>query len=146
MSEPVKHLSLDRALKDGFTLHPKDEEALLAIKSAAQSPLPDDMAAARAVGAFLTPPGLEEHAAALNLYFQIMSGIMRKVATEAPEVLQWVRELRLQKRYSWRMIAQAVSDRHGAPWMPPWNQVGGMAVCKAAAEATGDDFMEPPWN
>jgi hypothetical protein len=146
MPKQSRLLTTDRALRDGFVLHPKDREALAAGKVIAAEPLPEHLAAAREVGAFITPPGLEEHSAALNLYFEIMHGMMALVVRTEPAVAAWVADLRLQKRYSWRMVAQAMHDTHGAPWQPEWNELGGMALCRAVAEKQEQDFMEPPWN
>jgi len=141
-----KFLSIDRALKDGFVLHPKDEESLALIKEAAASPLPQDMQKVMKQGGFITPASLEEHGSALNLYFEIMHGLMWQLIHIDPEMAGWAKDLRVGKRYSWRMVAQAFTDKSGAPWDPAWNQIGGMALCRAAAEKLEEKWDEPPWN
>lgn len=146
MSDTAKLLSTDRALRDGFTLHPKDREVLAAAKTIAEAPLPQDMAAILKVGGFMTPPGLEEHSVALTLYLEIMTSAMRQMVAHDPDAAPAITTWRIEKRYSWRMVAQAVHDAIGAPWSPPWNQLGGIAACRAAAEKAGANPMEPPWN
>ncbi|MCJ7527472.1 MAG: hypothetical protein MUO37_05080 [Methyloceanibacter sp.] len=146
MGDTAKLLSTDRALRDGFTLHPKDEEVLRAANVIAEAPLPKDMAAILKVGGFMTPPGLEEHSAALTLYLEIMTAAMQQMVTHDSRIAPAITKWRIEWRYSWRMVAQALNDTFGSPWSPPWNQLGGIAACRAAAEKAGADMMEPPWN
>jgi len=142
----VKFLSTDRAMRDGFTLHPKDKEVLAVTKAAAEAPLPEHLRAVLKMGAFLPPPGLEEHAAALTLYLEIMTSAMRQIVAHDPNAATAIKHWRIDMRYSWRMVAQALSNTMGAPWSPPWNQIGGIAACRAAAEKADSNPMEPPWN
>jgi hypothetical protein len=146
MDKPTKFLTHDRALKDGFVLHAKDEEVLRVTEATATSPLPKEMADVLEHGGFLPPPGIQEHASSTALYFAIMLQCMRSVVAHDPDVVAWAREARLQKRFSWRMIAQAFSDEYSAPWDPPWHQIGGIALCQAVAEKDGEDYLQPPWN
>lgn len=61
--------------------------------------------------------------------------------------LAQVRELRLQRRRSWRQIAQRCHERwHLGLWDPPSNQIAGMALCQVAAEYFGEDPDGPPWK
>jgi hypothetical protein len=133
-------------MRDGFTLHPKDEEFLRAVKVVIEEPLPDHLAAVMAVGGFIPPAALMEHSAALNLYLEIMTAAMRQMVAHDPEAAPAITKWRIEWRYSWRMVAQAFNDTFGSPWSPPWNQLGGIAACRAAAEKVGADMMEPPWN
>jgi hypothetical protein len=57
-----------------------------------------------------------------------------------------VRELRVEKGYSWRAVAQACYDYGWGEWYPPSNQIMGMAICERAAKFFGEDYMEEPWN
>lgn len=61
-----------------------------------------------------------------------------------PEQAQQVRQLRVELGYSWRAIARWASTMWGGPWGS--NQLAGLAICKKAAKALGEDFMTPPWN
>jgi hypothetical protein len=71
---------------------------------------------------------------------------MRQIVAHNPEAAPAITRWRIELRYSWRLVAQAVSYNIGAPWTPPWNQIGGIAACMAAAEKAQSDAMEPPWN
>ena len=55
-----------------------------------------------------------------------------------------IRQLRIDKEYSWRAVARFCSKAWKAPW--GGNQIAGMVICEKAAALMGDDFMEPPWN
>lgn len=58
----------------------------------------------------------------------------------------FVRELRVEKIYSWRSVAQACYDAWGGDWQPPSNQLVGMAFCETAARKFSEDYMVEPWN
>lgn len=144
----MKALTYDRALRDGFVLHAMDEEVLRVGAGIAQVPLPEDFRGMLQQGGFLTPPALLEHADALNLHYRIMVAYIAERAEGDPALLPLVVDLRIEARYSWRMVAERVAAhlRGAVPWAPPWNQLAGMAACEVAADAAGADCREPPWN
>lgn len=47
---------------------------------------------------------------------------------------------------SWRDIAQACWWNWGGEWEPRSSQIQGMAICKIAAIAHGENYRERPWN
>ena len=55
-----------------------------------------------------------------------------------------IRQLRVDKEYSWRAVARFCSRMMNGPW--GGNQLAGMAVCEKAAKLLGEDFLKPPWN
>lgn len=57
---------------------------------------------------------------------------------------QQIRAWRVDEEMSWRAIAQAASDTWGMPYGS--NQLFGEDLCRAAAEALGEDFTKEPWN
>ena len=56
----------------------------------------------------------------------------------------FVRQLRVDKNFSWRSVARYYSLVWDAPW--GGNQLAGMVICEKAAKLLGEDFMRPPWN
>ena len=58
----------------------------------------------------------------------------------------FVRDLRVEKLYSWRAVAQACYDAWGGDWEPSFNQLVGMAFCEVAARRLGENYLEEPWN
>lgn len=63
-----------------------------------------------------------------------------------PERCAFVRRLRVDEDHSWRAVATVCHETWGASWEPPSNQLWGMALCKLAALAHGEDYMSDPWN
>ncbi len=65
-----------------------------------------------------------------------------------------VRRMRVEERRTWRSVARACHLMITSGewtwgrqiWIPPSNQLAGMALCHHAARLLGGDFMEPPWN
>lgn len=57
-----------------------------------------------------------------------------------------IRELKVEKGYSWRALASACYDEWGGDWSPKSNQIMGMAACRVAARFFGEDYMKAPWN
>jgi hypothetical protein len=55
-----------------------------------------------------------------------------------------IRHLRVEKNFSWRAIARYYSLVQGGDW--GGNQLAGIVICEKAAQLTGEDFIEPPWN
>lgn len=55
-----------------------------------------------------------------------------------------IRQLRVDKDYSWRAVARFCSRVWRAPW--GGNQLAGMVICEKAAKVLGEDFLQPPWN
>lgn len=55
-----------------------------------------------------------------------------------------IRQLRVERDYSWRTVARFYSEVWCAPWGS--NQLAGMAICEKAAKLLGEDFLQPPWN
>ncbi|MBA7593463.1 hypothetical protein ES703_00383 [subsurface metagenome] len=55
-----------------------------------------------------------------------------------------IRQLRVDKDYSWRAVARFCSRVWRAPW--GGNQLAGMVICEKAAKLLGEDFLQPPWN
>lgn len=66
----------------------------------------------------------------------------------------WIRELRCNKRYSWRMVAEACYEHYHSRmaelgremWQPRESQVWGMIFCDRAAEILGENYREGDWN
>lgn len=143
-----KFLTTDRALRDGFVLHPKDEEILAATKALGERPLDAEMQAVVEQGGFMPAPAIQETAIANTFYYEVMITFLMGIVQMEPDLVKIVTEWRVEARYSWRMIAQRVSDRMGGhvPWTPPWNQMAGMAACTVAAAAAQADPNEAPWN
>lgn len=58
-----------------------------------------------------------------------------------------VRRVRVDEGYSWRAVAQHFNDLgdFGA-FIPPSNQLAGLALCEKAAQMFGEHYMKPPWN
>jgi len=57
-----------------------------------------------------------------------------------------VRILRVEKRCSWRAVAEVCHNLGWGKWSPPSNQILGMALCWRAAQLLGEDCGEEPWN
>lgn len=62
------------------------------------------------------------------------------------EQARFVRELRVEKQYTWRAVAQACHEAWGASWEPPSNQLWGKELCDLSAEALGQNPRIAPWN
>lgn len=59
-----------------------------------------------------------------------------------------IRELRVDKMYSWRAVAEQCFEEWGedGDWYPSSNQLAGVALCKIAAAAFGEDCYDNAWN
>ena len=57
-----------------------------------------------------------------------------------------VRILRVEKKCSWRAVAEVCHNLGWGKWSPPSNQIMGMALCERAAQLLGEDYGEEPWN
>jgi len=64
------------------------------------------------------------------------------------EEAEFIRDLRVNKGYTWRAIAAECYERgmFGADWDPPSNQIIGIVLCEVAAEKFGEDYLKEPWN
>ena len=62
------------------------------------------------------------------------------------ERAEFVRKLRLEEDYTWRMIAQECFEQWQGDWEPSSNQLVGMALCKAAALVFNENYATAPWN
>lgn len=62
------------------------------------------------------------------------------------ERAQIIRDLRVEQDYSWRAVARECHIQFAGTWEPVSNQLAGMALCEAAAELFGENYMEEPWN
>ena len=60
------------------------------------------------------------------------------------QTAKFVRQLRVEKKLSWRAVARYYSFVWDGPW--GGNQLAGMTICEKAAKLLGEDFMQPPWN
>lgn len=56
----------------------------------------------------------------------------------------FVRDQRVNLKGSWRMVAASCAEEWGESWGS--NQIFGMALCQAAAQACGEDWQKAPWN
>lgn len=74
-----------------------------------------------------------------------MFDVMARDLVDRPRA-ETIRTIRVQFHSSWRTVALTVFDAVGALWMPPDNQLMGMALCDAAAEHFGEDYMTGEWN
>lgn len=65
-------------------------------------------------------------------------------AAMTDERAEFVRTLRVTRKYTWRSVARACSTA----WKTDWgsNQIAGMCICEAAAERFFEDYRKPPWN
>lgn len=64
-----------------------------------------------------------------------------------PKRAQAIRELRCDKRHSWRAVARACHGNWlGAKWEPCHNQLMGVALCERAAIVLGENHRVMPWN
>lgn len=88
----------------------------------------------------LTPAELTVMAGAANKTYESFNRDIHVVEKAARQI----RQLRVEKDYSWRAVARFYSGLWGAPW--GGNQIAGMVLCKKAAKLLGEDFMQPPWN
>ena len=88
----------------------------------------------------LTPAKLTVLADAANKTY----GCFRQYIEVNREAAEVIRQLRVEKEYSWRAVARFCSKVWRAPW--GGNQLAGMVICKKAAEMLGEDYMEIPWN
>jgi len=60
---------------------------------------------------------------------------------------KFVRYLRVERRYSWREVAQRAKDQFlWATWQPPNNQLAGILLCQCAAARFDEAWTRPPWN
>ena len=57
-----------------------------------------------------------------------------------------VRILRVEKKCSWRAIAEVCHKLGWGEWSPPSNQIMGMALCERAAQLLGENYEETPWR
>jgi len=72
------------------------------------------------------------------------SKLFERYISISKEQAHLVRQLRVEKNFSWRAVARY----HSIVWSGPWggNQIAGMVICEKAALLLGEDFMKPPWN
>ena len=63
---------------------------------------------------------------------------------QAAETRAW----RVNYRYTWRAVARAAHKLSwfGSRWVPPANQLMGIALCQAAAVFFRENFRQDPWN
>jgi len=88
----------------------------------------------------LTPAELTVMADASNKTYQHF----RRHIKVSPGLANLIRQLRVDKAYSWRTVARYYSEIWRAPW--GGNQLAGMVICEKAAKLLGEDFLQPPWN
>lgn len=82
-----------------------------------------------------------ELAKAANETYNKYGESIKKIMT--PKRAALVRNLRIHKGYSWRMVAQECFDAFGdATWNPPSNQLAGMQLCRIAGEVLNEPFDE----
>lgn len=60
------------------------------------------------------------------------------------EQVAQIRAWRVDEEMSWRAVAQAATDTWGSSYGS--NQLFGEDLCRAAAEALGEDVAKEPWN
>ncbi len=90
----------------------------------------------------LTPGGIEALANAAGLAWEHFQREAAAILTD--ERADYVRKLRVDRKYTWRSVARACSTA----WRTDWgsNQIAGMAICEAAAKRFFEDYRQPPWN
>lgn len=88
----------------------------------------------------LTPAELTIMADAGNKTYQSF----RQHIKVSPGLAKLIRQLRVERDYSWRTVARFYSKVWRAPW--GGNQLAGMVICEKAAKLLGEDFLQPPWN
>lgn len=93
-------------------------------------------------GILLTPDALEGLAkvagATMRHFEEAVAGMDRDQA-------RFVRQLRVDKGYSWRAVAETFQLQYSVD-CGDGNQLAGMAVCERAAEFFGENYMAEPWN
>lgn len=102
-----------------------------------------------------TPLTIEEvkrlSAQAPETFFYIRTAV-EPFLLAMPRVCDQIRDLRINRRYSWRAISRWASVQpllaHSVNmWAPPIvNQIAGMALCAVVADLDDEDFKAPPWN
>jgi hypothetical protein len=60
------------------------------------------------------------------------------------EQADFVRDLRVGRRYTWRAVAETCAVEWSGDWGS--NQLAGMALCERAARLLGEDPDVDPWN
>ncbi|MBA7692056.1 hypothetical protein ES703_100614 [subsurface metagenome] len=88
----------------------------------------------------LTPTELTVMADAGNKTYQYFCQHIKV----SPGLAKLIRQLRVERDYSWRTVARFYSRVWRAPW--GGNQLAGMVICEKAAKLLGEDFLQPPWN
>ena len=88
----------------------------------------------------LTPAELTVMVDAGNKTYQYF----RQHIKVSPRLAKLIRQLRVERDYSWRTVARFYSKVWRAPW--GGNQLAGMVICEKAAKLLGEDFLQPPWN
>ncbi len=88
----------------------------------------------------LTPAELTVMADAGNKTYQYFCQYIEV----SPGLAKLIRQLRVERDYSWRTVARFCSEVWHAPW--GGNQLAGMVICEKAAKLLGEDFLQPPWN
>ncbi|WP_034266550.1 hypothetical protein [Actinospica robiniae] len=61
-----------------------------------------------------------------------------------PEMVAQIRQWRVDEEFSYRGVAESATELWGSPYGS--NQLYGMDLCAAAAEALGEDYTIGPWN
>lgn len=87
---------------------------------------------------------LMELAQAAHETFQFYRKEVNKIIS--PERAEIIRDLRINQDCSWRMVAAECHALFQGTWEPESNQLAGMALCEAAAEHFGENYMDEKWN
>jgi hypothetical protein len=58
----------------------------------------------------------------------------------------FVRDLRVNKGYTWRMVADTCRDAWTGEWDWAADQTVGREICERAAAILGEDADRDPWN
>lgn len=59
-------------------------------------------------------------------------------------MLKYIREMRVERRYTWRAVAETMSELTKGDWGS--NQLAGMAFCDKAARHFNEYYQQEPWN
>ena len=90
----------------------------------------------------LSGDDLTHLANAAALTWELFQKEVRAAMTD--ERAEYVRKLRVERKYTWRSVARACSNAWGIDWGS--NQLAGMCLCEAAAERFFENYRQPPWN
>lgn len=86
---------------------------------------------------------LQEIAKQANETFKEFKKLCIKMTLKQAKI---VRMLRIEKRHSYRHLAETCYRFGWGRWSPPSNQLMGLALCWRAAQFFNENYERAPWN